>query len=65
MDVLGGMLKEEEWSNYETPMAATAIHQDHTKKILSASYKRANGGVDYERLRNKSVAVSMIVNGSV
>ena len=62
LDVMKGLEKEPEWLNHQSE-GAEPLTKDQVKKILMAEVHDENGELLYDRLANKAVAVSMILNG--
>ncbi len=61
LDVVAGIQKEEEWRDHES-IGAGALTLDQVQKIMLAKVKFPDGAVDNLRLRNKVIAVLMVVN---
>ena len=62
LDLITGIYKAGEWRDYVTK-GAGAFSLDVVKRLFQATYKNADGTVDLEALRNKAMALVMIICG--
>ena len=62
IDVLQGLEKEREWLNHRSE-GAEPFTKEQVKKIIMAEVHDVDGELLYDRLANKAVGVSMIING--
>lgn len=62
LDLCTGITKSEEWRDWVT-RGATAFDLETIRRIFTASYKRADGTTDMLALRNKGIAVLLVIFG--
>ena len=61
LDLIKGMQKEEEWRDHVS-RGAGAMTLDQVKAIMNVKVKHEDGSIDMLKLRNKAIAVLMILN---
>ena len=63
LDLITGIYKTDEWRDYVTRGAGT-FDLSTVKNVFNAPYKYSNGEIDMTALRNKAIAMTMILFGA-